>query len=258
MIIGIDGPAGSGKSSITKIFESKYGFLNLNTGATYRTLAVLLLKKGYTFNDFKNVSPETLELEENILLESDVLKILSKNTIDIQKVQINDDINADDSIIFKDKILLNGEDISNIIRDEEVSKISSKISMFIKIKKALVLLQQQIAEKMLKENPNAKGIIAEGRDICTLVFKDAEIKIYLDALPEVRAKRRYEEYLMLGNTNQTYEEILENILNRDKEDKGKKYGALICTKEHQYIDTSDLNKEEVINKIIDIYNSYNV
>ena len=122
MIIGIDGPAGSGKSSITKIFESKYGFLNLNTGATYRALSVLLLKKGYTFNDFKNVSPETLELEENILLESDVLKILSENTIDIQKEkQVNNGITE-----FKDIILLNGEDISNIIRDEEVSKILLK------------------------------------------------------------------------------------------------------------------------------------
>lgn len=254
MIIGIDGPAGSGKSSITKIFESKYGFLNLNTGATYRALAVLLLKKGYTFENFKNVTPETLELEENILLELDVLKILSENTIDIQKEkQINNGITE-----FKDIILLNGEDITNIIRDEEVSKISSKISMFIKIKKGLVLLQQQIAQNMLKENPYQKGIIAEGRDICTLVFKDADIKIYLDAKPEIRAKRRYEEYVLLGKTDKTYEEILENILNRDKEDKGKKYGALICTKEHTYIDSSNLTKEEVVNIIIELYNSYNM
>ena len=183
MIIAVDGPAGSGKGTVTKRIEKELGFLNLDTGATYRCVALQVLRENVTLKD-----------------EEEIIKIA--NDIDIE---IN---NRGD----KDIILLNGEDVSKEIRTKEVTSIVSQVSSIIPVREKMVEIQRKLA--------NGKNVIVEGRDIGTVVFPNAEVKIYLDASPEERAKRRLKQNQEKGITT-SYEEVLKNILDRDKRDSRK-------------------------------------
>lgn len=156
MIVAVDGPAGSGKGTVTKKIEEKLGFLNLDTGATYRCVALQTLREG-------------IKLEN----EDEIVKIA--NDIDIKIDNTGD----------KDIILLNGEDVSKEIRTKEVTAIVSQVSSIIQVREKMVEVQRKLAQ--------GKNVIVEGRDIGTVVFPNADIKIYLDASEEIRAKRRYEE-----------------------------------------------------------------
>ena len=206
MIVAVDGPAGSGKGTVTKKIEEELGFLNLDTGATYRCVALQVLK-------------------ENII------KIA--NEIDIKI----------DNTGSKDIILLNGENVSKEIRTKEVTSIVSQISSIIPVREKMVEIQRKLA--------TGKNVIVEGRDIGTVVFPNAEIKIYLDASEEIRAKRRYEENIQNG-IKTTYEEVLENVKMRDYNDMHKKVGALKKAEDAIVIDSSNLSIDEVVKKIEDI------
>ena len=173
MIVAVDGPAGSGKGTVTKRIEQEMGFLNLDTGATYRCVALEAIRKGV-----------------NLENQKDIIQIAKTIDIKIEKKE------------GKDIILLNGEDVSNKIREKEVTAIVSQISSIIPVRKELVEIQRNLAK--------GKNVIVEGRDIGTVVFPNAEIKIYLDASEEVRAKRRYSENIEKG-IDTTYEEVIENI-----------------------------------------------
>ena len=188
MIVAVDGPAGSGKGTVTKRIEKELGFLNLDTGATYRCVALQVVRK-------------KLNLEDT----DEIVKIA--NEIDI-KIDNSGD---------KDIILLNGEDVSKEIRTKEVTAVVSQISSIIPVRERMVEVQRQLAV--------GKNVIVEGRDIGTVVFPNADVKIYLDASEEIRAKRRYEENIQNG-MNTTYEEILENVRMRDYNDMHKEVGAL--------------------------------
>ena len=214
MIVAVDGPAGSGKGTVTKRIEKELGFLNLDTGATYRCVALATLK-----NDVK--------LEE------------------IEKIiQIANEINIEiDNTQEKDIILLNGEDVSKEIRSKEVTAIVSQISSIIPVREKMVEVQRKLA--------TGKNVIVEGRDIGTVVFPNADIKIYLDASEEIRAKRRYEENIQNG-IKTTYEEVLENVKMRDYNDMHKKVGALKKAEDAIVIDSSNLSIDEVVKKIEDI------
>ncbi len=213
-IVAVDGPAGSGKGTITKRIEKELGLINLDTGATYRCVALEALRNGYSVNE-----------EEKIIKLIDDMNIEIENTGE------------------KDIIYLNGEDVSKEIRKMEVTKIVSEISSIIPVREKLVLLQRKMTE--------GKDVIVEGRDIGTVVFPNADLKIYLDASLEVRAKRRYKENLE-KNIESNYEEVLENIRKRDEIDKNKKFGALIKAEDAIVVDSSDLTIDEVTKKIKDL------
>lgn len=211
MIVAVDGPAGSGKGTVTKALSNKLGLMNLDTGATYRCIALSCLRK--------NIG---LDEEEKIIEEIDNLDI--------------EFINGQD----KDTVLLNGEDVSSLIRSTEVTGIVSQVSAIVGVRLKMVDLQRKIAE--------GKDVILEGRDIGTYVFPNADVKIYLDATPEERANRRYKENQEKG-IECTYEDVLENINFRDKNDMSKPIGALKRAEDAFYIDSSDMSIEEVVNEM---------
>lgn len=214
MIVAVDGPAGSGKGTVTKIIEEEIGFLYLDTGVTYRCLALEVLRRGIT-----------IEKEEKIIELADEIDI---------KIEKQEN---------KDIILLNDKEVSKEIRTKEVNAIVSQVSSIVLVREKMVELQRKLAK--------GKNVIVEGRDIGTVVFPNAEIKIYLDASEEIRAKRRYEENIQNG-IETTYQEVLENVKLRDYNDIHKKVGALKKAKDAIVIDTTNLTIEQVVEKIIKI------
>ena len=210
-VVAVDGPAGSGKGTATKRIEKEMGLINLDTGATYRCVALEVLRHGYSLDE-----------EEKIT-----------NLIDNMEIKIENEGEVD-------RVFLNGEDVSKKIREMEVTSIVSQVSAIIKVREKLVILQRKLAE--------GKDVIVEGRDIGTVVFPKADLKIYLDASEEVRAQRRFKENLE-KNIESTYEEILENIKKRDYIDRNKKVGALKKADDAVVVDTSNLSIDEVVEKI---------
>lgn len=222
-IVGIDGPAGSGKGTVTKEISKRLGLINIDTGSTYRCVALEVLRQNI---DLQN--------------KQEIIKIAEK--IDI-KIEQKEDL---------DKVFLNGEDVTLKIRDKDVTSIVSPVSSIPEVRFKMVELQRKLAE--------GKDVIMEGRDICTYVFPNADIKIYLDANEEERAKRRFKEMKEKG-MDVTYEDVLVNIRKRDENDKKKEIGALKLALDSIVIDTTGLSINEVVTKIINIINekrSFNV
>ena len=203
MRIAIDGPSGSGKSSVAKAVAKRLGLLHLDTGGMYRTLGYKVIKD--------NLNLENIE---------EVLK------------------NLDLKIVNK-KFFLDGENVSEKIRSNEVSKIASKVSSIKSVREYMVNLQREISSN--------NDVILDGRDIGTVVFPNAEVKIYLTASPEVRANRRY-----LEDGSLSYEKILEDILKRDYDDSHREHSPLKVADGAKIIDTDNLNFEEVVEKIIGV------
>lgn len=213
-IVGIDGPAGSGKGTVTKKVANILGLTNIDTGSTYRCVALEVLNKNISLDDKEKI----IDIAKNI-------------KIDIK------------SLPDGDKIFLNGKEVTKEIRSKEVTKIVSPVSSIKEVRFEMVKLQRKLAE--------GKNVIMEGRDICTYVFPNADVKIYLDASVEERAKRRYKEN-QEKNIEMTYEEVYENIKKRDENDKAKEIGALKITADSIVVDTTNLSIDEVVEKIIDI------
>lgn len=207
MIITIDGPAGSGKSTIAKLLAKKYNFTYLDTGAMYRMIALY-----------------TLENSLNLKNENDIENILSNTKLDI----------------IQNKFFLNGIDVSEKIRTPEVTNVVSEVATIKKIREKLVFLQREISE--------GKDVILDGRDIGTVVFPKAELKIFLIASPEERAKRRLGEYRR-KNLNITYDEVLENIKKRDFIDSTREESPLKKAEDAIEIDSSNISIEGVVSEI---------
>lgn len=216
-VVGIDGTAGSGKGTVTKRIANKLNLINIDTGITYRCVALAALDEGAIVN--------------NIIDEKKVVGLLDKIDISINNTPEGD-------IVY-----LNGRDVTKKIRGKDVSQVVSQVSSIKEVRYKMVDLQRKMAE--------GKDVIMEGRDICTYVFPNADVKIYLDASEETRAKRRLLEMQEKG-INMTYEEVIDNIRKRDYNDKTKEIGALKVTPESIVIDTTNLSIEEVENKIIKI------
>ena len=216
-VVGIDGTAGSGKGTVTKRIGNKLNLINIDTGITYRCVALAALDEGAIVN--------------NIIDEKKVVGLLDKIDISINNTPEGD-------IVY-----LNGRDVTRKIREKDVSQVVSQVSSIKEVRYKMVDLQRKMAE--------GKDVIMEGRDICTYVFPNADVKIYLDASEETRAKRRLLEMQEKG-INMTYEEVIDNIRKRDYNDKTKEIGALKVTPESIVIDTTNLSIEEVENKIIKI------
>ena len=224
MIIGIDGPAGTGKTTIAKLFEEKYNIKYINTGAMYRALAYKCLQNGIEKDD-----------EENIL------KILKDTKIEYVKKSVDGKILTN--------IILDGKNITEEIHRVDIAPIASDISKIVKVREYMVNLQRKIANEYVK---NGEDVLLEGRDICTVVFPDADLKIYLDADTKIRAKRRLEELKNRGiNENLNLEEMIKSIEKRDETDKNKTVGALKRTENQKYIDTTNRNIDDVITEILE-------
>ena len=213
-IVGIDGPAGSGKGTVTKKIANKLGLTNIDTGITYRCVALQVLNKNISLEDKENI----IETARNI------------------KIDIDNTPNGD--IVY-----LDGKDVTKDIRSKEVTKIVSPVSSIKEVRFLMVDMQRKLAE--------GKNVIMEGRDICTYVFPNADVKIYLDASIEERAKRRFKENQEKGIA-MSYEEVYESIRKRDENDKAKEIGALKLAEDSIVVDTTSLTIDEVVEKIIEI------
>lgn len=217
MIIAIDGPAGSGKSTIAKLLAKELGFTYIDTGAMYRAVALKIKRLG--------IDPDNKEAVINVLKETDI------------RLKTNEEI----------KVFLDGEDVSSEIRTEEIGKIASKIARYPEVRKILVEMQRKIGEE-------AKNAVIEGRDTGTVIFPDADIKIFMTAKPEVRAERRFKELKEKG-LNVSYDEILKEIVERDKLDTTREDSPLKPAKDAIIIDTSDKTLKDVFKEILSIVRS---
>lgn len=212
MIVAIDGPAGSGKGTVTKEIAKRMGLINLDTGATYRCVALASLKHG-------------IKLEE----EDKIVSLIDDLDIEFK-------YDKDDFI----RVFLNGEEVTSEIRSFEVNKIVSPISSIVRVRLKMVDLQRKMAE--------GKDVIMEGRDIGTYVFPNADVKIYLDADVEERAKRRFKENKEKG-LDVTFEEVLENIKKRDENDKHKEIGSLKIAEDAVIVDSTKLSIDEMADAV---------
>ena len=210
-IVAIDGPAGTGKGTVTKIISKDMGLVNIDTGAMYRCVTLSALRK--------NIEPkECKELEE----------ILGKIDIQLKK---NGEIQ---------EVWLNGENVSEKIRTPEIDSWVAKFAALKIVRDKMTPLQRKMGE-----NDN---IIMEGRDIGTAVFPNADVKIYLDASVEERARRRYMQDLEKG-LEVTYEEVLESIKERHKLETEREIAPLVQADDAVLVDSTNLTIEEVVSEI---------
>ncbi|MGL5050439.1 MAG: (d)CMP kinase [Fusobacteriaceae bacterium] len=208
LTVAIDGPAGSGKSTIAKILAKKYLMTYLDTGAMYRMVAFYSLKN--------NINLENSEELKKMLM----------------KIKLN---------IVQEQFFINGTDVSNEIRTPEVTAIVSKVAAIKEVREKLVDLQREISQ--------GKRAILDGRDIGTVVFPKAELKIFLVASPEERASRRVKDYTDRGIEGETYEEVLSAIKLRDHLDSTREESPLKKAEDAIEIDSSFMNIEEVCENI---------
>ena len=214
MIVAIDGPAGTGKGTVAKLISERLDFVYIDTGAMYRCITLKMIRENISLNEEEKIKD---------LLER--TKITFKNLSD------------------KQHVYLDGEDVSDLIRKPNVNELVSPVTAIKIIRIKMVELQRKLGEE--------GNVIMEGRDITTVVFPNAEVKIYLDAKLEIRADSRYKELIARGN-DITYEDTLERIRKRDKNDMEKEMGALKIAEDAVVIDTSNMTIEEVYDKIKEI------
>ena len=213
--IAIDGPAGAGKSTVAKILAERLDYMYVDTGAMYRTIALACIRKGIDLADEAAVSKVCAEADISIKYENGV------------------------QVMY-----LDGENVSEAIRNEEVSKAASDTSKFLKVRERLVQMQRDLTKEY--------NVIMDGRDIGTAVLPDATLKIYLTASVQVRAERRYKEYKEKGIACEL-EEIKKDIEQRDHNDMTREISPLRKADDAVEVDTSDLTIDEVVQKIIDLW-----
>ena len=210
-IVAIDGPAGAGKGTITKLVGEKLGLVNIDTGATFRCVALNMLQ-------------EKIDVKE----ENRIEEMLNRLHIDMYP---------------NGKIYLNGKEVTKKIREKDVNDFVSPVAVLPIVRNKLLEVQRKIAE--------GKDVIMEGRDIGTVVFPNADVKIYLDAAAEERARRRVLQNQEKG-IKSSYEEVLKGIKDRDKRDSTREIAPLKKAEDAIYVDSTNLSIEQVVEKIIEI------
>jgi cytidylate kinase len=215
LVIAIDGPVGAGKSTVAKLVARKLGYLYVDTGAMYRAVALKALRLGMDIND------------------PIVMAMLAEAT-DIQLQQ-----QEDGSV----RVFLDGEDVTEAIRTPEVSEASSIVSAHEGVRKVLAERQKAMAK--------LGGVVMEGRDIQTVIAPDAEVKIFLTASLEERAKRRWLELQQKG-ISVSYEDVLQEVKERDERDKSRAIAPLKKAPDAVEIDTTQMTPEDVANKIVEL------
>jgi len=210
--IAIDGPAGAGKSSISKSVATQLGFTYIDTGAMFRAIALYVQRNG---GDTKS--------------EESVSALLPEIDIDIK-------YDGTGNLIF-----LNGEDVSSLIRTAEVSMGASDVGTIPAVRQKLLQLQRKIAEN--------NNIVMDGRDIGTHVLPNANVKIFLTADVKIRARRRLAELITKGD-NVTYDEVLSDMIKRDENDSNRKIAPLMQAEDAIKVDTTHLTLEKSIEKVL--------
>ena len=223
LIIAIDGPAGVGKSTMGKLIARELGFLYIDTGAIYRAITWKVLKNSININNEEMIST-----------------LVSDTCITIERAN-NKSLN-DYYPIFVD-----GEDVTEEIRNPRIDQNVSQIARLPKIRKQLIYLQRELADK--------GNIVMEGRDIGTVILPQADIKFYFTASEEERIKRRFKELINKGYSVD-YEVVKKQIIQRDKIDSMRKYAPLIKAKDAIIIDSTEKNIEEVKDKILKIIKKF--
>ena len=211
--VAIDGPAGAGKSTISRAAAQKLGFIYIDTGALYRTVGLNALRMGADVNDFESVAAT---LTEDLKVE---LKFIDG----------------------EQRMFLNGEDVSELIRTPEASSAASKVSAVPKVRAYLFDLQKQLASE--------NNCVMDGRDIGTVVLPSADVKIFLTASPEARANRRYKELIEKGMDVQ-YADVLNDMIKRDYDDSHREIAPLKKADDAILVDTSELDLQQSIDLII--------
>ncbi len=215
-VIAIDGPVAAGKGTISPLLAKKLNGFYLYTGAMYRCLALLCIKRGIDTKD-----------------ENTVVNILPEFRIS-----------------FSDnKVFLNGEDVTQRIKEEDVAMASSKVAVIKKVREEMVSIQREIANKLIDEG---KIVIAEGRDTATRVFPNAKLKIFLTATPEVRAKRRLLQ-IEERKEKAEFENVLKDVKLRDEHDSDREIDPLVKTPQafgYFVLNDSEMSEEETIKTII--------
>ena len=207
IIVAIDGPAGSGKSTIAKLIAKKFNFTYIDTGAMYRMITLYLLENNIDFDDLKEVE-----------------RVLNTVNLDMQG----------------DKFYLNNVDVTTKIREKRINENVSKVASIKIVRDNLVNLQRKIS--------NNKNVILDGRDIGTVVFPNAKVKIFLVATAEERARRRYNEFLE-KKTEITYEEVLKSIKERDHIDSTRDESPFVKANDAIELDSTNLTIDDVVNFI---------
>ena len=214
--VAIDGPAGAGKSTIAKMVAKKLGFIYVDTGAMYRAMALHILRKGIPATDSAAISAACEDADITIQYQNG-----------------------------EQVVLLNGENVNGLLRTEEVGNMASSSSTNGDVRKKLVSLQQKLAK--------TAEVIMDGRDIGTVVLPDADVKIYLTAGSDVRAKRRYDELTAKG-ISCDLQKIEKDIIERDERDMNREISPLRQADDAVLVDSSYMTIEEVAEKIISLIN----
>jgi cytidylate kinase len=210
IIIAIDGPAGAGKSTIARHLARHFGLLNLETGAMYRAFALKALRAGVRLDD------------------SGSLEALAEDT------QIRLEPGGDEN-----RVLLDGEYVTSLIRTPAVTEAASRVSIFPAVRAWMVRLQKQVGAQ--------GGVIMEGRDIGTVVFPNAQVKIFLDAAPEVRGQRRFEQLEQSGKTPQVQpEEVTREMHARDERDRNRVDSPLKPAPDAVLLDSTNMSLEQAV------------
>ena len=214
MIVAIDGPSGAGKSTLGKLLAKSQGLLYLDTGAMYRAVALAAAEELGDISDTERVAEVARKARIELKGEPDSLRVF-----------------------------LDGRDVSDEIRTLEIAQAASVVSTISDVRKTMVDLQRRLGQQ------DPKGCVLEGRDIGSVVFPNADIKFFLTAKPEARAKRRFEEDKAKGRVT-TYEQTLAEINERDERDVSRSDSPLTISEDAVVIDTSELDLTEVFEQMI--------
>ena len=219
LTIAIDGPAGSGKSSVARRIASVLGYLYLDSGAMYRALALKALQRGVSLED-----------------EAQLEKLAGDTHIELQPPTAQQERAGSKNVVF-----LDGTDVTDAIRTSEVAQAASRLATIAGVRRVLVEEQQRAGA--------GGGVVMEGRDIGTVVFPGAELKIFLDASPEVRAERRWKEHQEKGDTL-TVLQVLEEVRERDKRDRERRVSPLVRAADAVVVDNTAMDVEETARLIV--------
>ena len=207
--VAIDGPAGAGKSTIARRLAKSMNYIYVDTGALYRTVALSVMQNGVDPENITAVTEHIATINVDITYKGD-----------------------------EQRVLLNGNDVSELIRTPEVSMMASKTSAIPEVRAFLLGLQRKLADE--------HNVVMDGRDIATVVLPDAKVKIFLTASPEIRARRRYDELIAKGETVE-FEDVLSDLIKRDEQDMNRAVAPLKPSEQSVIVDTSDLDLEGAVN-----------